>query len=262
MIEPTNSDECRQLPGQSNIAEICDLAVGATTIEEASAKFASVLASQQLDLLFHAIYDTRQQQPARNIYVALPQSVVAMCSQFSPCKGCPAVQQARKSHQVFDAVGFDYPDKADFAGLRYIQELKSLGYGEIAVVPIFAAQEMHIFFVGSNYRDAQEAVHQHLHSTTGQFVASVFIRFSLDHKRQDKSVIQPGNTNQVTLSEREIRCLLLCAKGNSNHEISREIGLSEHTVNHILNAVYRKLGAANRTDAVARAISRGLIELQ
>ena len=261
MIEPTNSDECRQLPGQSNIAEICDLAVSAKTIEEASSKFAALLASQQLDLLFHAIYDTGQEQPAQNIYVALPKSVVAMCGQFCPCKGCPAVQQARKSQQVFDAVGFDYPDKADFAGLRYIQELKGLGYDELVVVPIFAAQEMHIFFVGSNYKDVQEAVHQHLHSTAGQFVASIFIRFALDPKRPGRSGLQPGNADRLALSEREIRCLLLCAKGKSNHEISKEIGLSEHTVNHILNAVYKKLGAANRTDAVARAISKGLIDL-
>ncbi len=262
MIEKTDSDDLHQLPGQSNIAEICDLSIGARTIEQASAKFAELLATQQLALLFHAIYDIRQEQTARNIYVDLPDRVIKMCEQFDSRLGCPAVQQARRLQNVFDAVGFDYPDKADFAGLRYIQELRNLGYAEIAVVPIFAAEEMHIFFVGSNYSGAQDAIHQHLYSTAGQFVASVLIRFALDGSSVGKSGLKPGNSNRKTLSERETRCLFLCSQGKSNFEISKSIDLSEHTVNHILNAAYTKLGAANRTDAVTRAISMGLIELQ
>jgi len=37
------------------------------------------------------------------------------------------------------------------------------------------------------------------------------------------------------------------------------LGLSEHTVNHYLNQVTRKLEAVNRTQAVVKAIRRGLI---
>lgn len=56
-----------------------------------------------------------------------------------------------------------------------------------------------------------------------------------------------------TLSERELEVLKLLASGRSNKEIAGDLFLALGTVkNHTSNA-YRKLGAANRADALARA---------
>ena len=66
-------------------------------------------------------------------------------------------------------------------------------------------------------------------------------------------------TGQVTLTEREIQCLSWTAAGKTSLEIAEILGLSEHTVNHYLNQVTRKLEAVNRTQAVVKAIRRGLI---
>ncbi len=61
------------------------------------------------------------------------------------------------------------------------------------------------------------------------------------------------------LSPREVECLGLAAAGKSEWEISRILGISEHTSEkHLLNAKM-KLGAVNRVQAVAEAIRRGLI---
>lgn len=65
--------------------------------------------------------------------------------------------------------------------------------------------------------------------------------------------------SEVTLSEREIQCLNWTAAGKTSAEIAGILGLSEHTVNHYLNHVTKKLNAVNRTQAVVKALRRGLI---
>jgi DNA-binding CsgD family transcriptional regulator len=63
----------------------------------------------------------------------------------------------------------------------------------------------------------------------------------------------------VSLSEREIQCLNWTAAGKTSSEIAGILGLSEHTVNHYLNHVSKKLDAVNRTQAVVKAMKRGYI---
>lgn len=61
------------------------------------------------------------------------------------------------------------------------------------------------------------------------------------------------------LTLREIECLRWCSRGKTNWEISRILGLSERTVEHYLSRANRKLGSANRTQAVARAMKLNVI---
>ena len=62
-----------------------------------------------------------------------------------------------------------------------------------------------------------------------------------------------------TLTARETHCLGWTAEGKTSSEIADILGLSEHTVNHYLNRAAKKLGAGNRTHAVAKAMRRGWI---
>lgn len=62
------------------------------------------------------------------------------------------------------------------------------------------------------------------------------------------------------LTERELTCLRLAAEGSTAAEISVITGVGERTVNfHMANAI-SKLGAANKTHAVALAIRLGLLD--
>jgi DNA-binding NarL/FixJ family response regulator len=63
----------------------------------------------------------------------------------------------------------------------------------------------------------------------------------------------------MTLTARERACLELIASGRSNAGIVRDLGLSQASVNRALSALYRKLGAADRASAVARAFRTGLL---
>ncbi len=61
------------------------------------------------------------------------------------------------------------------------------------------------------------------------------------------------------LSEREREVLDLIADGRTNREIAATLYLSPHTVKEHTSALYRKLGARNRAEAVQRAQRIGLM---
>lgn len=60
------------------------------------------------------------------------------------------------------------------------------------------------------------------------------------------------------LTRRESEALDLIARGRSNAEIARELGITEQTVKGHLWRLYRKLGVANRADAARWAERAGL----
>ena len=63
------------------------------------------------------------------------------------------------------------------------------------------------------------------------------------------------------LTPRELDVLELLADGLSNKSIAGCLGISDQTVKFHVASICGKLGAANRTDAVRRALRRGLISL-
>lgn len=64
-----------------------------------------------------------------------------------------------------------------------------------------------------------------------------------------------------TLTPRELQVLEMVAEGLPNKTIAERIGISDQTVKFHIASISGKLGAANRTDAVRRAVRRGLIAL-
>lgn len=63
---------------------------------------------------------------------------------------------------------------------------------------------------------------------------------------------------QTPLSDREGEVLDLMASGLTNREIAARLYLSPHTVKEYASALYRKLGARNRAEAVRKAERLGL----
>ena len=64
-----------------------------------------------------------------------------------------------------------------------------------------------------------------------------------------------------TLTERQRQILEHTVNGLSADEISQRLNLSSFTVNEHLDAIKRKLGAANRTEAVAIALRKHLLKI-
>ena len=60
---------------------------------------------------------------------------------------------------------------------------------------------------------------------------------------------------------REVEVLKEVAGGNRNRDIAERLFISEETVKVHVKHVMEKLGANDRTEAVAMAIRRGIIQL-
>ena len=67
--------------------------------------------------------------------------------------------------------------------------------------------------------------------------------------------------DDIALTQRELDVLALMAEGASNKMIARRLGISVHTVKFHVGSLLDKLDATGRTDAVAHAARRGVIEL-
>ena len=63
------------------------------------------------------------------------------------------------------------------------------------------------------------------------------------------------------LTEREIDVLRQVAAGNANKIIADHLEISEETVKAHMRKILSKLGANDRTHAVAIALKRGIIEI-
>lgn len=68
-----------------------------------------------------------------------------------------------------------------------------------------------------------------------------------------------GDSVEEELSPRERDVLMLMTRGLRNKEIAYELHITERTVKFHANAIYRKLDVSGRTEAVSKAIQRGIV---
>ncbi len=69
----------------------------------------------------------------------------------------------------------------------------------------------------------------------------------------------PGRPTTAELSRRELDVLLGMTEGQSNSEIAASLMLAEDTVKTHARRLFRKLGAGDRADAVARGFRQGIL---
>jgi DNA-binding NarL/FixJ family response regulator len=70
---------------------------------------------------------------------------------------------------------------------------------------------------------------------------------------------QRGTAKQPHLTRRQLEVLLLLAEGKRSGEIADELNISVHTVRTHIQGILRTLGAANRLEAVSRALHERII---
>jgi len=68
------------------------------------------------------------------------------------------------------------------------------------------------------------------------------------------------NPRVAQLTDRELECVFWACEGKTAWEIAQIVGISERTINFHLTSVIKKLGAANRQHAVAKAVLYGLVK--
>jgi DNA-binding NarL/FixJ family response regulator len=102
---------------------------------------------------------------------------------------------------------------------------------------------------------AIETVHQDGYLIPGNIMS----RLMGGIRKLDLTALEDSN-GVVTKSELRVLCSLV--QGHSNKQIAEEIFVSEKTVKNHLNHLFKKLGVKNRTEAVVKAIERGLVSMQ
>ncbi|MFQ3549100.1 MAG: helix-turn-helix transcriptional regulator [Armatimonadota bacterium] len=76
-----------------------------------------------------------------------------------------------------------------------------------------------------------------------------------------KSTDNKDFSRTVKLTKREIEVLGLVGEGKSSAEVATELFCSKRTVDFHLTRIYEKLNVSNRVQAMRRATSLGLINL-
>lgn len=80
------------------------------------------------------------------------------------------------------------------------------------------------------------------------------------HQSGSRSSLPPGEIVSV-LTDRELEILQIIAKGLSNNEAAKVLGLSKATIRTHLEHIYEKLDVTNRVEAVTEGIRQGIINI-
>ena len=72
---------------------------------------------------------------------------------------------------------------------------------------------------------------------------------------------QEPRPNTSVLTDRELEILQIIAKGLSNNEAAKVLGLSKATIRTHLEHIYEKLDVTNRVEAVTEGIRQGIINI-
>jgi DNA-binding NarL/FixJ family response regulator len=125
---------------------------------------------------------------------------------------------------------------------------------------------MRVLLVGSSSERAR--LRSHVNGSmdvAGEFDSLAAARASeIDSEAILVAPDSPGSNEEgftEPLTPREVQVLELLAEGLPNKAIAARLSISDQTVKFHVSSISGKLGAKNRTDAVRRAVRRGLITL-
>lgn len=96
--------------------------------------------------------------------------------------------------------------------------------------------------------------------TGGSLLQPLIATKLIRHMAQPPSSRPPGSRPFEPLTARELEVLQLLAAGQTNRQIADRLVVTERTVKFHVSSILAKLGAGNRTEAVALANQRGLIK--
>ncbi|MFC2036190.1 response regulator [Chloroflexota bacterium] len=110
--------------------------------------------------------------------------------------------------------------------------------------------------------EPEELTHAILHIAQGGAIVSPLMATKLLTEFKDLTLGQerePEEEASAVLSPREGEVLQLVAQGSTNKEIGDSLFISENTVKTHLRSIMEKLHLANRSQAAAYAVQRGLV---
>lgn len=135
------------------------------------------------------------------------------------------------------------------------EDARRHGLGSGVSIPVYGAAGERAIFTAAT-ADTPEASAEHEARMVGEIYVSAMY-FHQAVQQLDTQLVASRGVGK--LSPREVEVLLWAARGKTAWEIGLILKISEHTVTFHINNAKRKLGAVNRHQAIAAAISSGLI---
>ena len=163
-----------------------------------------------------------------------------------------------QSEQKFDLIMLDYnmPGMAGLNGLK--RAMEASGGSPVALMSGIASRsvaEEALSFGAAGFVPKTLAAKTLVNAV--RFMAMGEKYAPIDFMTADDPTVAPNPLAQK-LSRRELQVLEGLSKGKSNKEIARDLDLQEPTIKLHVKTLYRKIGAANRTQAALIAKEEGL----
>ena len=163
-----------------------------------------------------------------------------------------------QSEEKFDLIMLDYnmPGMAGLNGLK--RAMEASGGTPVALMSGIASRsvaEEALAFGAAGFVPKTLAAKTLVNAV--RFMAMGEKYAPIDFMTADDPTVAPNPLAQK-LSRRELQVLEGLSKGKSNKEIARDLDLQEPTIKLHVKTLYRKIGAANRTQAALIAKEEGL----
>ena len=163
-----------------------------------------------------------------------------------------------QSEEKFELIMLDYnmPGMAGLNGLK--RAMEASGGTPVALMSCIASRsvaEEALAFGAAGFVPKTLAAKTLVNAV--RFMAMGEKYAPIDFMTADDPTVAPNPLAQK-LSRRELQVLEGLSKGKSNKEIARDLDLQEPTIKLHVKTLYRKIGAANRTQAALIAKEEGL----
>lgn len=202
----------------------------------------------------HPLRDSRSY-----VWTTLPREWVVIYDQESYIEIDPRLTQTWQ--RVTPVLWDRHTSKGDRQAERFLDHAAKYGVGSGVVVPLRDPfHPLIIVALNSSQREINDVRRHEINAALGEIVllASHF------HELFMASYVDTGippRQQGAPLSAREIECLRMASHGLTSADIGQKLGLVERTVNFHFSNILSKLGVANRGEAIAVAITCGILAM-